>query len=286
MSLRISSPQERHSAPRGRFFHRLLSLSMVLALHSGCGGPLSSRSQLPPPQPIFSSLEPIWQHLVLRRETYQDLKGVARLRLHTATGGGTLDNVAVVLGHFDALRLEGIGPFGQLVFLFVSDGQRFSFYVPQERRVISGPASTQQFIPRFGLAVEPKVLPSLLLGDVPLRTLPKAGTLTYHAADNLYVWEGIDPLRPWQYRIWFDPYRLFPVRFEAAELSGKVVLQVAYEDFRRLEGFLLPYRITITQPLTEQRVIWHYHEVQLNTGVTPALFRLRVPPGVEQVELQ
>jgi hypothetical protein len=47
----------------------------------------------------------------------------------------------------------------------------------------------------------------------------------------------------------------------------------------------LPYRITLIQPETEQQVVWHYSDVQLNAGVAPELFQMRAPPGIEQVEL-
>jgi outer membrane lipoprotein-sorting protein len=41
----------------------------------------------------------------------------------------------------------------------------------------------------------------------------------------------------------------------------------------------------MTQPHTERRAVWDYREVQLNEGVSPALFQLRVPPGTERIEL-
>jgi hypothetical protein len=47
----------------------------------------------------------------------------------------------------------------------------------------------------------------------------------------------------------------------------------------------LPYHITLIQPETEQQVVWHYSDVQLNAGVAPELFQMRAPPGIERVEL-
>lgn len=262
-----------------------LSVVAVLLLHVGCRGPLDTSSQLSSSS-ILSTAAPFWQHLKVRRATYENLKGLAQLRLRTAQGRGTLDNVVVVLERFRAVRLEGIGPFGQPVFLLVSNDQRFSFYLPQERRVISGSTSTRQFAQLFGLALAPRMLPYVFVGDVPLLTLPEAGALTYLTDDDLYLWEGPDLQELWHYRIWFDPYRFLPVRFDMIASSGEVVLQVTYEDFRRLNGFTLPYRITITQPLVDHRVMWHYSDVQINMGVASALFRMRVPPGVERVELE
>jgi outer membrane lipoprotein-sorting protein len=233
---------------------------------------------------LLSSAAPIWQHLRVRRTTYENLKGLAQLHLHTPQGSGTVNDVVVVLERFDGVRLEGIGPLGQALFLLVSDGHRFSLYFPQERRVISGPTSTQQLL--LGLQVAPKLLPYLLVGDVPLTTLPETGRLSYLGQEEAYLWEGDDPQEPWHYRIWFDPYRLLPVRCELATLAGEIVLQVTYADFRHLDGLTLPYQITLTQPSADREVQWSYSEVQINAGVTSTLFHLRLPPGVERVELE
>lgn len=258
-----------------------LSLAAVLWLVAGCRGVSSSL----PTTLRLSSVDPIWQHLQARRTAYTNLKGLAQCQVHTAQGGGSLDDVTVVLQHFEALRLEGLGPFGQAVFLLVSDGQRFSLYLPHERRVMSGSVSTQQFVRLFGLLVAPRTLPYVLVGDVPLQTFPDTGRFRYLEADGLYLWEGEAPQEPWGYRIWFDPYRLLPVRFELATPAHEVVLQVTYEDFRRIDGMTLPYRITLVQPDVDRRVIWHYREARMHTDVAPALFHLRLPPGIEHVEI-
>lgn len=264
--------------------YSVISLSLILLIQA-CRGTFPPQERPTPPQPLLTTAAPIWQRLTLRRKAYQSLKGLAQLRLRTPDGKGTIDDTAVVVEHFDAVRLEGIGPFGQPIFLLVSDTDRFSFFLPRQRRVISGPSSTEHLAKHFGLPVAPKLLPYLLLGDLPLLTLPEAGALIYHTQEQLYFWEGTGPYQAQRYRIWFDPYHLLPARFELADLSGQTILHVTYEDYHRLEGFTLPYRITIVQPLAEQRVIWHYTDVELNTHVSPGLFRMRIPPGIERVEL-
>ncbi len=265
-----------------RCCYSALSFGVMLLLLGGCQGFLSTRL---PPSPVLSSAAPIWQHLRVRRQAYANLKGLARLRFRSPERRGTLDTTVVALERFDRVRLEGIGPLGQPLFLLISAAQQFALYLPQERRVFAGPASSQQFVRLFGLAIEPGVLPYVFIGDVPFLNWPDAGPITYLADDDLYFWEGQAPRQPWRYRIWFDPDRLLPVRFDMLQAPERIVLQVMYQGFRRLNGFTMPYRITMTQPATERRVIWHYHEVQLNVGVEPTLFHLRVPPGTERVEL-
>jgi outer membrane lipoprotein-sorting protein len=217
---------------------------------------------------------------------FQNLKGLAQVRFVTALRSVIVRDVVVVLQRFDAMRLEGIGPFGQPMFLLVSDAQQFSLYTPQEARLISGTASARNLSRLFGVALAPVALQYMLVGDVPLTTLPVAGTLAYLSRRNLYLWEGRGPESPQTYRIWFEPYQLHPVRFEVVEPSGEMTLQVHYEEFRQLNGFTLPYRVAIVQPLAGRRLVWHYTEVRINAGVSPALFRVHVPPGTRRIELE
>jgi outer membrane lipoprotein-sorting protein len=236
--------------------------------------------------PRLSTAEPIWQQLAARRRTFQTLQGLAEARLSSTSQNVTVESMVVVLQGFEAMRLEGISALGQPVFLLVSDGQRFSFYAPQEARLVSGTASAQNLQRVFGVALAPSALHYLLLGDIPLAALPTAGKLAYHPGGNLYVWEGWDTGHMGYYRIWFDAMSLHPVRFAVEDVLGRVVLHVEYADFRRLDNFLVPYRITADQPLAEQRVVWHYSDVQLNGQVAPALFHMRVPAGTKHVELE
>jgi outer membrane lipoprotein-sorting protein len=260
-----------------------LSLCGMLLLLVGCRGVFSPRSQ--PPATVLSTAEPIWQQLAARRRAFHNLKGLAQIRWSNATHNVAFDETAVVLEGFEALRLEGIGPLGQPLFLLIADGQRFSLYTPQEQRLISGPASARNLERAFGLALAPEALQYLLLGDIPLVTLPEAGKVAYRRRENLYVWEGEGTQAGEYYRVWFAPSHLQPVSFVMEDRFGRAILQVQYEDFRQLDGFRLPYRITAVQPLAEQHVVWHYSEARLNTTVPPALFRLRVPAGTKQVEL-
>ena len=70
------------------------------------------------------------------------------------------------------------------------------------------------------------------------------------------------------------------------DAGGQLVLQVWYEEFQRFNGFMMPYRITLVQPTVGRRVVWQYKEAQLNAGVAPALFRMRVPVGTTRVAIE
>lgn len=264
--------------------YAVLYLSVFVLLLGGCQGFNPPRPQRP--AHLIATTEPVWRHLQLRRRTYQTLKGLAELRLKAPRGGGTLDNTVFVLDRFSKVRLEGIGPFGQPLFLYTFAEPLFALYLPQQQRVYTGEATPEPFDRLIGLAIEPGLLPYVLMGDMPLTTWPAPGSLTYVASEGLYYWEGVAPPSPWHYRVWLDPYRLLPVRLELAAPAEQTRLKVTYSDFEQLGDLVLPYRITMTQPQSRQRVVWTYREVELNAEVAASLFEMRVPPGTEHVELK
>jgi hypothetical protein len=228
----------------------------------------------------------VWDHLTARRQALNNLKGLAQVRLRGSVRDAILDDAVVVLQGFEAIRLEGIGPVGQPLFLLIADAHQLSLYAPQEGRLLTGAASAENLLRLFGIALTPMTLQYVLMGDVPLATLPSAGAFTYQRRENLYLWRGQAPSQPQSYRIWFEPYDLHPVRFEMEDAGGQLVLQVWYEAFQHFNGFMMPYRITLVQPTVGRRVVWQYKEAQLNAGVSPTLFRMRVPVGTTRVAIE
>jgi hypothetical protein len=262
----------------------VLSLCGALLLVVGCRGAFSPGASVPPSATPLPTAESLWQPLALRRQTFQNLKGLAQAQFYSPTHNLGVDSVAVVLQRFEAMRLEGLGSLGQPLFLLISDGQRFSYYAPQDARLISGAASAHNMERVFGITLAPNALHAMLIGDIPLATLPVGGKVTYLPKSKVYLWEGA--VSPGYYRVWFAASHQHPVRFEVEDLLGRVVLRVQYEHFQQLQEFSMPFHITVDQPLADQRVVWRYSDVRVNAGVLPASFHLRVPPGIERVELQ
>lgn len=263
-----------------------LSLGTVLLWLAGCHSIPNPWQGLPPPATPLSGAAPVWEHVVARRQTLNSLKGLAQVDLQAGIRHATIDDMVVVLQRFEAIRLEGIGPVGQPLFLLIADTHKLSLYTPQEGRLLTGAASAENLMRLFGIALTPTALEYILAGDVPLVTLPSAGAFAYRARENLYLWQGQVPPEPQSYRIWFEPYDLQPVRFEMEDAGGQLVLQVWYEDFQRLNGLRVPYRVTLVQPAVGRRIVWQYKEVQLNTGLTEALFRMHVPAGTAGVAIE
>jgi hypothetical protein len=264
----------------------VLSLCVVLLLCVGCRGVFGPDATLSPTAQALSTAEPFWQHLALRRQAFQNLKGLAQAQLYAPGQNLAVDSVAVVLQGYTAMRLEGIGSLGQPLFLLITDGEQFSYYAPQEARLVSGAASASNIERVFGITLAPHALQAMLIGDLPLDTLPTGGKVVYLSKQALYLWEGHLPPQPGYYRIWFAASHRQPVRFEVEDLLGRIVMRVQYENFQPVQEFTVPYHIAVDQPLADQRVLWRYNEVRVNAGVVPALFRMRVPGGVERVELK
>ena len=272
----------------GRLSRNTISLVLTLFLLWGCGG----RRQValaPAPPPAFPAsvpADPFWQQLLQHRVALENLKGLARVQARTDKGSVALDDVVVVARHAEALRLEGIGPFGQPLFLFVTDGEWLALHMIRDSRLVVGSASARNLERLFGIAVAPQALLRLLLGDVPLNPLPTGGDVAYQQDERLYLWESTQPAPDPTYRVWFHPQGLHPVRFEMEEAAGSVVMRVTYGDFQRYGDILLPARIDVVEPTTQRQAIWRYTDVQLNTEVSADLFRVNPPPQTEILRLK
>jgi hypothetical protein len=266
----------------GRLSRNAISLAVSLFLLGGCSGlRLFSPPEPPPPVPASVPAEPFWKHLTERRNALENLKGLARVQAHTDKGSAALDEVVVVVQHAEALRLEGIGPFGQPLFLFITDGEWLALHMIRDNRLVVGPASARNLERLFGIAVAPQSLLRLLLGDIPLNPLPTNGDLAYREDERLYMWESTQPGPDPNYRVWFDPQGLHPVRFEMEDAAGSVVIRVNYGDFQQHGDVLLPMRIDVAEPETQRQAVWRYTDVQLNTEVSADLFRVQPPPQTE-----
>ena len=265
-----------------------LSLGTVLLWVAGCHSIPNPWQGLPPPARLLSGAAPVWEHVAARRQAFGTLRGLAHVALRAGIRNVSLDDAVVVLQRFEAIRLEGYGPVSQLLFLLIADTHQLSLYAPQEGRLLSGAASAENLMRLFGIALTPTALQYILMGDVPLATLPTAGALAYRARDNLYLWQGQVPPEPQSYRIWFEPYDLHPVRFEMEDPGGQLVLQVWYEDFQRLQGFMMPYRITLVQPAVGRRVVWQYKAaVEINASLPQERFRMpALPVGTTRVAIE
>ena len=189
--------------------------------------------------------------------------GLAKVQARTDQGSVALDDVVVVVRHAEALRLEGIGPFGQPLFLFVTDGEWLALHRIRDNRLVVGAASTRNLERLFGIAVAPQSLLRTLLGDIPLSPLPTDGDLAYQEDERLYMWENTQPGPDPNYRVWFDPQGLHPVRFEMEDAAGSVVMRVNYGDFQQHGDVSLPTRIDVVEPATQRQVVWQYKDVQL-----------------------
>jgi hypothetical protein len=263
---------------------RSISIFLGLLL-TACSAQQSLLEKRSPPAEILSTAQPAWRHLAARRRIFRNLKGLARVRFESPEQNMTIGNMVAVIRGSDAMRLEGVGPLGQPLFLMVAHEMRFWLYIPRQARLISGTASAENLSRLFGLSVAPAVLRYVLIGDVPMVQLPSTGDFKYLADRRLYVWSGHDSAHLYDYRVWFEPYRLNPVRFEMAQPPAGVVLRVQYENFQRLHQMIVPYHITIEQPLAEHRVVWHYREIQLNVEAPASLFHISPPVGTERIEL-
>ena len=266
----------------GRLSRNGISLAVCLFLLCGCSMLPRLRPPAPAPsRPVFVPAAPFWEKLAARRGALQSVKGLAHVQAVTGRGSVTLDDVVVVARQPQALRLEGIGPFGQPLFLFVTNGDGLELYLIRQNRLVRGRATSGNFQRLFGIGVAPQALVRVLLGDVPLDPLPTGGDLLYLQTEGLYLWEGAQAGPYPKYRVWFDAPGQNPMLFELEDASGAVALRVTYADYQPQGALLAPARIGIVEPATQRRAIWRYTDAQFNAEVSDDLFRVQPPQGTD-----
>jgi hypothetical protein len=89
----------------------------------------------------------------------------AELRISGRAGNQPLRGTVIVgAARPDALRLEGLAPFGTLAFILVSQAGRTTFLLPRDNRVLTGASADQIVDALTGVSFTPVELTTILAG--------------------------------------------------------------------------------------------------------------------------
>ena len=172
-----------------------------------------------------------------------------------------------------AIRLEGLAPFGQPVFIFVARADRSVLLLPRDNRVLRGhdPASILEAL--AGLPLDPDELQAILTGCATFEAMPRGGR-RYGTE-----WAAVDVTD--QTTVFLRPDET-PRRIVAAR-AGDVLL-----DFAEFVG-PMPRRIRIvyaTEPDGVQAdLVVRLSQVEMNTVLDTSVFGVHIPDGVAPLTL-
>lgn len=146
-------------------------------------------------------------------------------------------------------RMEIFGPFGGSLASLISDGSRFSLYMPRDQRHMLAPDAEALVRKATRGAFGLDGVVGLLVGDLPFQ----AGELTetsVNQAEGLVQaqYEGPDQVKV---DLDLDPEQFTPTGLRAYDQQGDLLLGVVYENWQPHAQTLLPQRVELTIPSVE-----------------------------------
>ena len=166
----------------------------------------------------------------------------------------------------DAMRLEGVAPFGAPVFVLVASGGASTLLLPRESSVMTGEAPDAVLGALTGIALGPRDLRALLTGCV--TDAPVAGGASFG--------DGWASLR------FADDTTLFLRRGRggwAARGANRAGWQVEFQAW----GATFPSEMRLRSADTD--LVVQVRQVEANVTLEPGAFTVAVPPGTRPVTL-
>ena len=249
----------------------VVGLSLVLAL-AGCAASKLTLVETPAPAAEGEALLAMWLE---RREGFQSLEGLAKVRVKTAQG--SLSGTQVVIAAKPAsLRAETLSPFGTPLLSLASDGKQLAVLVPGDNLFYRGTASPENLTRFTRLPLPPPALVDILLWQPPLVAFEELTTFrTVGGGWRLLLVAG-----PQRQELTFDA---------AARLQG---VRYFYEDTLQLlvdygdPGVAdLPRRIVLEQPPIALQASLDFSELTVNPSLPLGRFSLQPPPGSQVIFL-
>jgi outer membrane lipoprotein-sorting protein len=192
----------------------------------------------------------------------------------------------------DKIRLKGYRHLLPTFFLLVSNGERYWFFVPSQKKVYAGSAdsgSSLTVLPSEDNAQEivslkPRaIIDALLLDEIKLTEneyaffdiLPDSYIISIVRKEG----EGFRSLR----RIWVERKELRVEHHQLFDEEGRLVSEVYFRNYVDFNGVSLPRLVFIKRPFERVNLRLTFSDVRINEDISADAFSYQVPPGMEVV---
>lgn len=199
-------------------------------------------ASLPPLLPPEDYLAALQQH-----SPPSSLQGTGVISMSTPEGSGTL-RFAFLTSPPDSLRIDAVGPFGNLAFLLVQAAGQIEMYLPGEGRYLVGNQARNTLAAYLPPEVSPQELIFFLSGRLP-GSFWKNESITVTPTKREIRCSFGDGAERGEAR--FSRRDLILRRFEFASSPGREPCQVSFARYRKEDGFPLPTRIRLQAPRPE-----------------------------------
>ncbi|MCX5896114.1 MAG: DUF4292 domain-containing protein [Proteobacteria bacterium] len=258
----VITPVIRHSV------YALLIITSLSLFFVGCALLTKTYRTLPPIDDPHTYL----QHVLQRAKMVNHLIGTARLKINSP--GGKLSTKGVILAQLpSSLRLETFVFFNQPSFLFATDGNKASLYVPSSNVLYSGEATAEHLSLLFGAQLKSEDIVNLFLGS------PRLGE--YDPAQVSWKPDGTTYMitasahDSYRQHVWIDPSLGRIIRYELCNKDGNPVCNFLFNDFKSAGNMLIPYTISLLFPLSRTQITIHYETVDSAELPAKELFSIK-----------
>jgi outer membrane lipoprotein-sorting protein len=257
---------------------RALAFLLVVGV-VGCMLPPPSREPLIrapniSPEDILATFDQRW-HLA------ESLRALARVTVTSPQG--RYSTRQTFLWHRPALlRLDTLSLFGQPAMSLVADAAQVAIFYPAEGTFFRGPASAATLARVVGLPLDVEEVAPLLLGYIRPVPAQQVAALYLQADEGMHLLRFVGA-EGWLIQdAWVDPDQLLPRRVLRYTHRGIATVDIAYNDFRHLvDTFPVPQALAIWLPQVETEIRIQFLSLDLNPTLSPTVFHLSAPAGVQ-----
>ncbi len=247
---------------------------LLLGLATLVAGCCTHRRHYPPPTPAR-----LTQQLRGVGQPPPTLRAKAKVDQWTRKGRIKL-RVFMLATARGQLRFEAVSPFDTPLVTLTSDGTRFASIDHKHDVFYRGPAKACNIARVFGLALPPREVSRTLTGGTPVIPHERA-TLRWDRCEGAEVLTLVGSEGRTQ-RIWLRKRggKWQVLRSEVRDGDKKVVFELRFDNFRRIQGRWIPWEIKVEQPQRKADLIIRYQKLELGVKIPDAAYQLRVPAGL------
>lgn len=218
----------------------------------------------PPPEDLVSALK--------HRSPPSSLGGTGVLSLKGPQGRGTV-RFAFLTTPPDSIRIDAIGPFGNLVFLLVQTSENLEIYLPGEGRYLTGLSARDTIGSYFPPEISLRELIAFLSGHLPGLVWETEPITVIPSRKKLLLIFGNDPVKM---EACYSRRDLTLRSFKSSLAPGRSSYRAAFDRYHNLGGIRLPGRIklSVPRPEGELRVRIDVSEARVNPEVEGNPFRV------------
>ncbi len=254
-----------------------LCFIFIVLLFSECGIPFLS-SKVAPVVSSHTLVNKIHQNV----RSLKSFQGKAKLRM-LSSEYMFKGNIKICMKNPDSLWMKFEGPMGIDVALVRTKGKEMQYYIPSEKILYTGSVDRLRELNLVPWNVEISDIIQSFLGVIDPPDTRSDSTIVYSSREDAYI----IPLNTGEVKekIWIKPRGPVVSRWERRNRYGDPLWVWEGNMFYKRGRLRLPKFIQITQYNPSQRITLYYEIMDINQKLPEDWYKMKIPEGVEEIEL-